>query len=114
MNPNKRKQDLVHLETQTKKTQTTLTHTHTLPYNNIKKKKKKHFNLKNKKTNIHQTQQTIQQNTTTKENMSAAFPLTIRHRRAHSEMNFRLPDDLDPYPSNSFEELDNNEDLFST
>ncbi|PWA71264.1 transcription factor RF2b [Artemisia annua] len=41
------------------------------------------------------------------------------HRRAHSEMNFRLPDDLDlssdPYdvaPSNSFEEVD--EDLFST
>ncbi|GJV20387.1 transcription factor RF2b [Tanacetum coccineum] len=48
------------------------------------------------------------------------FPFRAsHHRRAHSEMNFRLPDDLDlssdPYdvaPSNSFEEVD--EDLFST
>ncbi|XP_071707165.1 transcription factor RF2b-like [Rutidosis leptorrhynchoides] len=42
------------------------------------------------------------------------------HRRAHSEMNFRLPDDLDlasdPYdgPSGSFEEFGAEEDLFST
>ncbi|XP_075485784.1 transcription factor RF2b [Primulina tabacum] len=42
------------------------------------------------------------------------------HRRAHSEVNFRLPEDLDlvsdPFdaPAGSFEELGSEEDLFST
>ncbi|KAM7499446.1 hypothetical protein LguiA_023860 [Lonicera macranthoides] len=42
------------------------------------------------------------------------------HRRAHSEANYRLPDDLDlvsdPFdaPSGSFEEMESEDDLFST
>ncbi|KAF5771179.1 putative transcription factor bZIP family [Helianthus annuus] len=56
------------------------------------------------------------------QNGPSSFPLRpSHHRRAHSEMNFRLPDDLDltsdPYdaPSESFEELGSEEDqLFST
>ncbi|CAA0811028.1 Basic-leucine zipper (bZIP) transcription factor family protein [Striga hermonthica] len=42
------------------------------------------------------------------------------HRRAHSEMNFRIPEDLDlmpdPFdaPAGSFEELGSEDDLFST
>ncbi|XP_071734367.1 transcription factor RF2b-like [Rutidosis leptorrhynchoides] len=56
-----------------------------------------------------------------KTNNAASFPFRpSHHRRAHSEMNFRLPDDLDlpsdPYdgPSGSFEELGSEEDLFCT
>ncbi|KAK1409279.1 hypothetical protein QVD17_35805 [Tagetes erecta] len=55
-------------------------------------------------------------------NTKPTFPFKpSHHRRAHSEMNFRLPDDLDlasdPYdaPSESFEELGSEEDqLFCT
>ncbi|KAF5959738.1 hypothetical protein HYC85_000947 [Camellia sinensis] len=38
------------------------------------------------------------------------------HRRAHSEMNFRLPDDLDlvDAPSGSFDEIGSEDDLFCT
>ncbi|KVI10007.1 hypothetical protein Ccrd_011594 [Cynara cardunculus var. scolymus] len=50
---------------------------------------------------------------------AASFPFLPSHnRRAHSEVNFRLPDDLDlasdPYdaPSGSFEEMSSEEDLF--
>ncbi|KAL4576068.1 hypothetical protein LXL04_012156 [Taraxacum kok-saghyz] len=60
-------------------------------------------------------------NLNTKPQNAAAFPFRpSHHRRAHSEMNFRLPDDLDlasdPYdaPSESFEELGSEEDLFCT
>lgn len=49
------------------------------------------------------------------------FPFrTSHHRRAHSEVNFRLPDDLDlvsdtfDAPSGSFEELGSEDDLFGT
>lgn len=49
------------------------------------------------------------------------FPFrTSHHRRAHSEVNFRLPDDLDlvsdtfDAPSGSFEELGSEDDLFCT
>ncbi|KAJ0772015.1 putative transcription factor bZIP family [Helianthus annuus] len=52
---------------------------------------------------------------------ATSFPFKpSHHRRAHSETNFRLPDDLDlasdPYdaPSGSFEELGSEEDLFCT
>nr|XP_043631618.1 transcription factor RF2b [Erigeron canadensis] len=60
-------------------------------------------------------------NQNVKSNNAASFPFRpSHHRRAHSEMNFRLPDDLDlasdPYdgPSGSFEELGSEEDLFCT
>ncbi|KAK9061010.1 hypothetical protein SSX86_018190 [Deinandra increscens subsp. villosa] len=61
-------------------------------------------------------------NPNSKQQNGAEFPFRpSHHRRAHSEMNFRLPDDLDlasdPYdaPSESFEELGSEEDqLFST
>ncbi|KAK9077977.1 hypothetical protein SSX86_002034 [Deinandra increscens subsp. villosa] len=60
-------------------------------------------------------------NSSSKPENVAAFPYRpSHHRRAHSEMNFRLPDDLDlasdPYdvPSGSFEELGSEEDPFST
>nr|GMD57738.1 Transcription factor RF2b [Ipomoea batatas]GME11485.1 Transcription factor RF2b [Ipomoea batatas] len=53
-----------------------------------------------------------------------AFPSALRpshHRRAHSEVNFRLPEDLDlvsdPFdaaPAGSFEEMGSEDDLFST
>ncbi|KAG9155177.1 hypothetical protein Leryth_011152 [Lithospermum erythrorhizon] len=36
------------------------------------------------------------------------------HRRAHSDMNFSLPDDLDLAPLGSFEEMGSEDDLFST
>ncbi|KAL8470959.1 hypothetical protein ACS0TY_033509 [Phlomoides rotata] len=42
------------------------------------------------------------------------------HRRAHSEVNFRLPEDLDlaldPFdaPTGSFEEMGSEDDIFST
>ncbi|XP_048139393.1 transcription factor RF2b-like [Rhodamnia argentea] len=39
------------------------------------------------------------------------------HRRAHSEVNFRMPDDTDPFdnaPSGSFEDLGSEDDLLST
>ncbi|KAI3783540.1 hypothetical protein L1987_42624 [Smallanthus sonchifolius] len=49
------------------------------------------------------------------------FPFrTSHHRRAHSEVNYRLPDDLDlvsdtfDAPSGSFEELGSEDDLFCT
>lgn len=49
------------------------------------------------------------------------FPFrSSHHRRAHSEINYRLPDDLDlvsesfDAPSGSFEELGSEDDLFST
>ncbi|KAG6404346.1 hypothetical protein SASPL_136592 [Salvia splendens] len=44
----------------------------------------------------------------------------MRHRRAHSEVNFRLPDDLDlgsdsfDAPAASFDEMGSEDDLFST
>lgn len=56
-------------------------------------------------------------------NQTAPFSTAIRpshHRRAHSEMNFRLPEDLDlgsdPFdaPAGSFEEMGSEDDLFST
>ncbi|KAI3519674.1 hypothetical protein L1887_08889 [Cichorium endivia] len=60
-------------------------------------------------------------NLNSKPQNAAAFPFRpSHHRRAHSEVNFRLPDDLDlasdPYdaPSESFEELGSEEDLFCT
>lgn len=50
-----------------------------------------------------------------------AFPFRgANHRRAHSEVNFRIPDDMDlasdPFdaPSGSFEEMGSEDDLFST
>ncbi|KAI3735049.1 hypothetical protein L6452_14536 [Arctium lappa] len=52
---------------------------------------------------------------------AAVFPFRpSHHRRAHSEVNFRLPEDLDlvsdsfDAPSGSFEELGSEDDLFST
>lgn len=52
---------------------------------------------------------------------AAPFPFRAsHHRRAHSEVNFRLPDDLDlvsdtfDAPSGSFEELGSEDDLFCT
>ncbi|KVI04802.1 bZIP transcription factor 18-like [Cynara cardunculus var. scolymus] len=52
---------------------------------------------------------------------AAAFPFRpSHHRRAHSEVNFRLPEDLDlvsdsfDAPSGSFEEIGSEDDLFST
>lgn len=52
---------------------------------------------------------------------AAPFPFRAsHHRRAHSEVNFRLPDDLDlvsdtfDAPSGSFEELGYEDDLFCT
>ncbi|KAL8192851.1 hypothetical protein R6Q57_027299 [Mikania cordata] len=61
-------------------------------------------------------------NPISKQQNATAFPFKpSHHRRAHSEMNFRLPDDLDlssdPYnaPSESFEEIGSEEDhLFCT
>lgn len=60
-------------------------------------------------------------NPNSKPQNAAAIPFRpSHHRRAHSEVNFRLPDDLDlasdPYdaPSGSFEELGSEEDLFCT
>ncbi|KAI3800024.1 hypothetical protein L1987_35331 [Smallanthus sonchifolius] len=61
-------------------------------------------------------------NPNSKQQNGASFPFRpSHHRRAHSEMNFRLPDDVDlasdPYdaPSESFEELGSEEDrLFCT
>ncbi|GFQ04410.1 transcription factor rf2b [Phtheirospermum japonicum] len=56
-------------------------------------------------------------------NQTPPFSAAMRpahHRRAHSEMNFRLPEDLDlasdPFdaPAGSFEEMGSEEDLFST
>ncbi|KAL4574967.1 hypothetical protein LXL04_021807 [Taraxacum kok-saghyz] len=51
----------------------------------------------------------------------ATFPFRpSHHRRAHSEVNFRLPEDLDlasesfDAPSGSFEEIGSEDDLFST
>ncbi|KAK9050510.1 hypothetical protein SSX86_030520 [Deinandra increscens subsp. villosa] len=51
----------------------------------------------------------------------APFPFRAsHHRRAHSEVNYRLPDDLDlpsdtfDAPSGSFEDLGSEDDLFST
>ncbi|KAI3731193.1 hypothetical protein L1987_62378 [Smallanthus sonchifolius] len=52
---------------------------------------------------------------------AAPFPFKLsHHRRAHSEVNFRLPEDLDKVsdpidaPSGSFEDIGSEEDLFST
>ncbi|KAJ9553344.1 hypothetical protein OSB04_017389 [Centaurea solstitialis] len=52
---------------------------------------------------------------------ATSFPFRpSHHRRAHSEVNFRLPEDLDlvsdsfDAPSGSFEELGSEDDLFST
>ncbi|KAI3517501.1 hypothetical protein L1887_16716 [Cichorium endivia] len=52
---------------------------------------------------------------------AAIFPFRpSHHRRAHSEVNFRLPEDLDlvsdsfDAPSGSFEEIGSEDDLFST
>nr|KAJ0189290.1 hypothetical protein LSAT_V11C800393740 [Lactuca sativa] len=52
---------------------------------------------------------------------AATFPFRpSHHRRAHSEVNFRLPEDLDlvsdsfDAPSGSFEEIGSEDDLFST
>ncbi|KAL0401091.1 UNVERIFIED_CONTAM: Transcription factor b [Sesamum latifolium] len=56
-------------------------------------------------------------------NPTPSFPAAMRpahHRRAHSEVNFRLPEDLDlvsdPFdaPAGSFEEMGSEDDLFST
>ncbi|KAK6156004.1 hypothetical protein DH2020_010252 [Rehmannia glutinosa] len=56
-------------------------------------------------------------------NQTPPFSSAMRpshHRRAHSEMNFRLPEDLDlasdPFdaPAGSFEEMGSEDDLFST
>ncbi|KAK9063315.1 hypothetical protein SSX86_017185 [Deinandra increscens subsp. villosa] len=46
---------------------------------------------------------------------AAHFP--FKHRRAHSDVTFRSPDDLDPVPdslSGSFEDIGSEDDLFST
>ncbi|KAI7738487.1 hypothetical protein M8C21_016449 [Ambrosia artemisiifolia] len=62
----------------------------------------------------------MQQNPSNQPNTSP-FPFKpSHHRRAQSEVNFRLPDDLDPVkdsidpPSGSFEDNPSEEDLFST
>ncbi|KAK6145700.1 hypothetical protein DH2020_022520 [Rehmannia glutinosa] len=56
-------------------------------------------------------------------NQTPPFPAAMRpshHRRAHSEVNFRLPEDLDlvsdPFdaPAGSFEEMGSEDDLFCT
>nr|GMC96628.1 transcription factor RF2b [Ipomoea batatas] len=57
-------------------------------------------------------------------NQTPQFPSALwppHHRRAHSEVNFRLPEDLDlasdPFdaaPAGSFEEIGSEDDLFST
>ncbi|KAK6145691.1 hypothetical protein DH2020_022511 [Rehmannia glutinosa] len=56
-------------------------------------------------------------------NQTPPFPASMRpshHRRAHSEVNFRLPEDLDlvsdPFdaPAGSFEEMGSEDDLFCT
>ncbi|CAN4101372.1 unnamed protein product [Withania somnifera] len=56
-------------------------------------------------------------------NQTPSFSATFRsphHRRAHSEVNFRLPEDLDlvsdPFdvPTGSFEEIGSEDDFFST
>ncbi|KAL3650349.1 hypothetical protein CASFOL_006752 [Castilleja foliolosa] len=56
-------------------------------------------------------------------NQAPPYPASMRsahHRRAHSEMSFRLPEDLDlapdPFdaPAGSFEEMGSEDDLFST
>lgn len=59
--------------------------------------------------------------TTSQHGNPGAFPFrSSHHRRAHSEVNFRIPDDLDlgsdPFdaPSGSFEEMGSEDDLFST
>ncbi|XP_071686757.1 transcription factor RF2b-like [Rutidosis leptorrhynchoides] len=54
-------------------------------------------------------------------NTASSFPFRpSHHRRAHSEVNFRLPEDLDlasdffDAPSGSFEDIGSEDDLFST
>lgn len=53
-------------------------------------------------------------------NQMPPFPTAMRpsqHRRAQSEVNFRLPEDLDlafDAPAGSFEEMGSEDDLFST
>ncbi|XP_071732723.1 transcription factor RF2b-like [Rutidosis leptorrhynchoides] len=54
-------------------------------------------------------------------NTPSSFPFrTSHHRRAHSDVNFRLPEDLDlvsdsfDAPSGSFEDIGSEDDLFST
>ncbi|KAL5710035.1 hypothetical protein ACHQM5_020647 [Ranunculus cassubicifolius] len=43
-------------------------------------------------------------------------PLNRAHRRAHSEVNYRVPDDFifDPSPGSSFDEIGSEDDLFTT